>query len=149
MKRTTLREHVFRILFRYEFYDTDEFAEQEKLYFEQYPEWTGDDRNDLVENDRAIGDLDRAEIESRVNDIAAHLGEIDDKISGACRGWKLSRLGKAELSILRLAVYEMLYDNDIDTAVAINEAVELSKKYCDEKSRGFVNGVLAGLQNNE
>lgn len=145
MKRTTLREHVFRILFRYEFYDTAEFAEQERLYFEQYPEWTGDDRDDLVGDDKAIDELDRAEIESRVNDIALHLGDIDEKISGACRGWKLSRLGKAELSILRLAAYEIFYDDDVDPAVAINEAVELSKKYCDEKSRSFVNGVLAGL----
>ncbi|MGN0379426.1 MAG: transcription antitermination factor NusB [Butyrivibrio sp.] len=145
MKRTTLREHVFRILFRYEFYDTEEFAEQEKLYLEQYPEWTGDDRDELVGDDKAISELDRAEIESRVNDIAAHLEEIDEKISGACKGWKISRLGKAELSILRLAVYEIVYDDDVDAAVAINEAVELSKKYCDEKTRSFVNGVLAGL----
>ena len=46
---------------------------------------------------------------------------------------------------MRLAVYEIVYDDDVDAAVAINEAVELSKKYCDEKTRSFVNGVLAGL----
>ena len=145
MKRTALREHVFRILFRYNFYDTDEFRQQEKLYLSEYPEWTEDDRNDLIENDKAIDELDCAEIISRVDDIEAHMKEIDEKIESACKGWKLSRLGKAELSILRLAVYEIFYDEDIDPAVAINEAVELSKKYCDDKAKSFINGVLAGL----
>ena len=150
MKRTTLREHVFRILFRYDFYDTEEFKDQEKLYVEQYPEWTEDDKDDLVGDDRAISELDGAEIITRVNDITLHLSDIDDMIGKSCSGgWKVSRLGKAELSILRLAAYEIMYDEEIDSAVAINEAVELSKKYCDEKARGFINGVLAGLAKNE
>ena len=66
-------------------------------------------------------------------------------ISEKCKGWTIERIGKAELSILRLAVYELLFDELIDKAVAINEAVELSKKFCDEKSHSFVNGVLARI----
>ena len=62
-----------------------------------------------------------------------------------CKGWRLERLGKTELAILRLAVYELLDDNDIPTSVAINEAVELAKIYCSEEAPRFVNGVLAKL----
>ena len=61
-------------------------------------------------------------------------------------GWKLERIGKAELAILRLAVYEMKYDEDVPFKVAINEAVELSKIYCNEDAKSFVNGLLAKVE---
>ncbi len=142
MKRSAVREHVFRILFRYEFCETKDYSEQVRLYFEEYP-----DLSDYpeVEDCPVINDLDRAEIETRVNDIIDHIADIDGKITECCTGWKIERIGKPELSILRLAVYEILFDTQVDTAVAINEAVELSKKYCDEKSHSFVNGVLSKL----
>ena len=142
MKRTVIREHVFRILFRYEFYDKNDFEQQKALYFDEYP-----DLSDYpeVEDCRVISPLDRAEIESRVNDVVAHLNEIDEKIEDVCVNWKLSRIGKSELSILRLAAYEIMFDKEVEPAVAINEAVILSKKYCDEKSHAFVNGVLAKM----
>ena len=62
-----------------------------------------------------------------------------------CEGWRLERLGKPELAILRLAVYEITNDANIPTGVAINEAVELAKIYCSEEAPRFVNGVLAKL----
>ena len=64
-------------------------------------------------------------------------------LANAASGWKLNRMGKAELAILRIAVYEMLYDQEVPEKVAINEAVELAKKYGSDMSSGFVNGVLA------
>jgi N utilization substance protein B len=66
-------------------------------------------------------------------------------IDGACRGWKLNRLGKTDLSILRLAVYEICYDESIPEKVAINEAVELAKRYGGDSSSAFINGVLAKI----
>ena len=61
------------------------------------------------------------------------------------KGWKTSRMGKVDLTIIRLAVYELKYEEDIPTGVAINEAVELAKKYGTDTSSSFVNGVLAKL----
>ncbi|MBQ6393334.1 MAG: transcription antitermination factor NusB, partial [Eubacterium sp.] len=77
--------------------------------------------------------------------ILDDLTSIDEKIREICQGWRLSRLGKTELAILRLAVYEILYDEDIPTGVAINEAVEIAKIYCSEEAPRFINGVLAKL----
>lgn len=144
MKRTLVREHVFRILFRYDFYDREDFAAQAQLYFDSYPEYT-EESADAVLTGKGITELDRAEIISRVCDVAEHVGELDAAIDKVCDGWKLERIGKAELSILRLAAYEIIYDGEIEAAIAINEAVELCKKYCDAKSHSFVNGVLAKM----
>ena len=75
----------------------------------------------------------------------AVLPEIDEKIAGAAKGWKLERIGKSDLSILRLGVYEMLYDDDIPVGVAINEAVELAKSFGENESASFINGILGKL----
>ncbi|MDV4152164.1 transcription antitermination factor NusB [Clostridium sp. AL.422] len=68
--------------------------------------------------------------------------EIDNKIEESLNNWKLDRISKVNLSILRLAIGEMLYIEDIPEKVAINEAIEMTKKYSDEKSVSFINGVL-------
>ena len=72
-------------------------------------------------------------------------GSIDMMLSDASSGWRLNRIGKAELAILRIAVYEICYDEEVPTKVAINEAVELAKKYGSDASYSFVNGVLAKI----
>ena len=84
-------------------------------------------------------------IRNKLTSILDDLTSIDEKIREICQGWRLSRLGKTELAILRLAVYEILYDEDIPTGVAINEAVEIAKIYCSEEAPRFINGVLAKL----
>lgn len=137
MNRVKAREHVFRILFRYDFHNREEFNKQVELYFE-----TGCE-DEVFKTE--LSELDRAELTTRINNTLDHIEEIDDKISGSCEGWKIERIGKAELTIIRLAATEIFYDDSIDTAIAINEAVELSKKYCDDKSHSFVNGVLARM----
>ncbi len=150
MKRTIIREHVFRILFRYDFYDTADFAEQAALYFDtrnsnQEPQaYIKEEDGDALDI-AVIQDLDRAEIQSRAEQMAQRIPELDDAISKVCDGWSIGRIGKAELTILRLAAYEIMFDEQIEPAVAINEAVELSKKYCTDKSHSFVNGVLSKL----
>jgi len=74
---------------------------------------------------------------------------LDEEISATAKGWKLSRLSKVVLNIMRISVYEMLNMTDIPYAVSINEAVELAKKYDDEKAPKFVNGVLNTVASNK
>lgn len=118
------------MLFRVEFYAKEERAEQLALFL------------DALEG---AEEGDRAYIEQKVTDIFAHLEEIDGIIDGSARGWKTSRMAKVELTLIRLAVYELRFDEGIPTGVAINEAVELAKAYGEENSASFVNGVLARI----
>ena len=85
------------------------------------------------------------ELKERVDKILGKLSTIDEELEKVTKGWKLNRIGKVELTILRLACYEIKYDREVPTAVAINEAVELAKKYGGEESASFVNGILAKL----
>ncbi len=133
MNRTKIRENVFKLLFRAEFNDISEMPEQEGLFFEL---------EDKVD-EHPIEEADRKTISDRVDAVIAKLPEIDALINEKAEGWSVSRMGKAELAIIRLAVYEILFDENVPASVAINEAVELAKKYGSEASGGFVNGVLA------
>ena len=130
MSRRKLRENIFRLLFRIEFNTREELDEQVTLFFQSQPE---------------IDAEDSEYINRKLCAILNHLPDYDEKIRQICEGWSLSRLGKTELAILRLAVYEIEEDDDIPTGVAINEAVELAKIYCSEEAPRFINGVLAKL----
>ena len=130
MTRSVIREHIFELLFRVEFHDAHEMDGQIRLYM-----------NELG----TISEADCKYITEKTQTIAALLPEIDEKINSVSEGWPVNRLGKAELAIMRLAVYEMLYDEDIPVNVAINEAVELAKNYGGDNAPSFVNGVLAKL----
>lgn len=134
MGRSELREHIFRVLFQVEFHDTEELQEQTELYFEQLEQ---------------IKEKDKAYIAEKYKKILEKKDEIDEKINSASSGWKTSRMNRTDLTILRLAVYEMLYDEDIPVGVAINEAVELAKKYSSEEGPAFINGVLGKLSKTE
>lgn len=138
MNRYALRETVFKVLFRYEFHDTESFKSQMNLFFTEYPDDIDDE-----EKWPALDEASALEITSKVMDILSHIDGIDAEISAKCEGWNIERIGKTELSIMRVAVYEILFDEGIETAVSISEAVKLAKKYCDDKSHSFVNGVLA------
>ena len=81
--------------------------------------------------------------ESLVRGTTSNLEEIDEKIKGHLENWSLDRLPKIERTVLRLAVYELLFNDDVPDRVAINEAIELCKTFGDEKSGRFVNGVLS------
>lgn len=130
MTRHTIRKHIFTMLFRVEFHDSAELASQDELYL------------DTIEK---LTDEERTYMEKRVSLIVELLPEIDKKLESVSEGWKLERMGKVELTILRLAAYELLYDEDIPANVAINEAVELAKVYGGDTSPAFVNGILAKL----
>lgn len=86
---------------------------------------------------------ENAQISGKFNKIIEKLDGIDTALNEKVQGWNTGRMGKVDLTILRLAVYEIMYDEDIPTSVAINEAVELAKKFGQDSSPSFVNGVLA------
>lgn len=130
MNRSKIREEVFKLLFRVEFVEKEEMEEQAQLFFE-------DEENATEEN--------QAEIKAKVDAIVANLDSIDAKINEKISGWDTGRIGKVELTILRLAVYEIDKDDNVPTSVAINEAVELAKKFGQDNSASFVNGVLAKI----
>lgn len=130
MTRREIRELVFKMVFRVEFHNEEEIPEQLRLFMDE-----------LESKD----EKDRAYIEHKVQDILAHLGEIDSIIDSNAQNWKTSRMAKVELTLIRLAVYEIRFEDEIPTGVAINEAVELAKSYGEENSPAFVNGVLARI----
>ena len=130
MTRRELREQVFLMLFRVEFHDASEMKEQLDLYKEQLEDCSEKDCEYIL---------------NKYKNIVEKLDEIDTAIGEASTGWKVSRMAKVDLALIRLAVYEMRYEEDIPVKVAINEAVELAKQYGTDDSPSFVNGVLAKL----
>ena len=130
MKRTIIRKHVFMIIFRVEFHNLSELKEQELLYLDRVENITAKERDYVAE---------------RADKIIELLPQIDAKLDEISKGWKLDRLGKVELAILRLAIFEMNFDDDIPTNVALNEAVELAKTFGGDTSPSFINGVLGKL----
>ena len=128
--RREAREHCFKMLFCQDFYPAEEKEEQLERYFEAPKEdVTGEDGKDEILHDPFEKEDDRTYLEKRVEKIMERIPEIDAKINEIAEGWRTRRMGKVELTILRLAVFEMKYDEDIPEKVAINEAVELAKKF--------------------
>ena len=130
MKRRELREHIFRLLFRIEFNESEDMPEQVALYMEDIPMAT---------------EKDQEYIEAKYQAIADRLTVIDEMLNKAAEGWKVSRMGKVELTIMRLAAYEIRFDEDVPASVAINEAVEMAKIFGGDDSPAFINGVLGKL----
>lgn len=128
MSRRELREQLFKLLFRVEFNEEEEMLQQEEFFLEE------------EEIDR---ENDRKQLDAKFHNILEKLTDIDRELNEKVSGWNTGRMGKVDLTILRLAVYEIEYDEDIPTGVAINEAVELAKKFGQDSSASFVNGVLA------
>ena len=133
MTRHKLRDKVFGLVFRIEFYPENELDEQ----IESFEEF-GQEEGYLPE--------DLEYITSKFRAVKEKLPEIDAAIDKAAVGWTRSRMGKAELSALRLGIYEMLYDDDIPENVAMNEAVEIAKTYGDNTGGAFVNAILTKVR---
>lgn len=129
MRRSKVREHIFKMLFSIGF-DAADADEQIELYLEQVEE---------------ASEEERGYMRKKVKDIAAHEEEIDAMINEHTTGWKTGRMNKVDLSVLRLAVYEMKWDDEVPVKVAINEAVELAKNFSGDEGPTFVNGVLGKL----
>lgn len=132
MGRRIARESTMKLLYQLElnksfdkdiidvFFEENEFTEDEKLY-----------------------------IENTVDNIEENITTIDETIEKYIKGWKKERLSKVDLAMLRVAVYEILYRDDIPTQVSINESIEISKKYSSEESSKFINGVLGSFVRNQ
>lgn len=128
MNRREIREQIFKMLFQTEFYEKEELDEQIQISMEE-----------LTEKDEGK----RTYIEQKLREIYRHQDEIDAWINEKAIGWKTSRMAKVDLALIRLAVYEIKYETEIPSGVAINEAVELAKVYSSDGAPSFVNGVLA------
>ena len=140
MGRHEQREQVFSLLFRTEFHPAQDMPVQEKLFFE----YKFDD-----EKDPKIPEKDKEYIAEKYEKVAAKLPEIDAMLNEKAEGWNTGRMGKVELTLLRLGIYEILFDETVPAGVAINEAVELAKRFGGETSGSFVNGILGKIANSE
>ena len=89
-----------------------------------------------------IKEIDLTYVKQALIGIENNKEAIDKVIEENLHNWKIDRISKVNLSILRLSTYELLYDKEIPRSVAINEALEITRRYSDEKSVGFINGVL-------
>ena len=94
----------------------------------------------------SLSEKESKEANAKCQDILDNISEIDKAIEKALDNWSINRIGKVELAILRVAVYEIQYDK-LEPAIAINEAVEIAKEYGGDKSGAFVNGILAKIAN--
>lgn len=131
MGRHEQREQVFKLLFRVEFNPPEDMQEQVRLFTE--------------DNEEVPLQKDAEYIQARFAGILEKLPEIDKLLNEHADGWNIQRMGKVELTVLRLAIYEIMFDQDIPDSVAINEAVEIAKTYGQSASGGFVNAVLAKI----
>ena len=125
MIRTELREHIFKLLFQEEFNQEEDMQEHLKYYFM------------TLEN---AADKDKDYIQEKYEAVAGHIAEIDELINQYAKGWKTTRMNKVDL-----AVYEMKWDEEVPVGVAINEAVELAKRFSGGDSPSFINGVLGKI----
>ncbi|MEI3435049.1 MAG: transcription antitermination factor NusB [Clostridia bacterium] len=130
MNRTEMRENAFKLIYSLEIQKVENVQEQINLYFES---------NNITDEEA------KKYIANAVNGIEEHQEEIlKDIETNLKEEWKLSRISKMDLTILKLAIYEIKF-TDVPYKVSINEAVELAKKYGEDKSKNFVNGILASV----
>ena len=134
MSRRGARRNAFYLLFQMDFSEAEEFEQVKELFF--------------AEKEEPVEEEDKEFILSEVEGVHAHMAEIDEMITASANGWDPARMNKVDLAILRLAVYEMKY-GETPIGVAINEAVELAKRFGGETSGSFVNGILGKIANSE
>jgi len=128
MGRRASREMAMKLLYQMEIQKDDREAQKE-LFFKENP---------LSENDKAY-------VNDVIDGVFANLDYISDIIERNSKGWKLNRISKIDLSIMRLSIYEICFRDDIPYSVSVNEAVELAKKYSSEDSGSFINGILSKI----
>lgn len=138
MSRKTAREVAFKIIFASNF---------------QNEEITPEDMMDALlketENHDDVNQEDMLYIKDVVHGVYQNMESLDEKIKNHLKGWTVERICKTDLAILRLAIYEVLYREDIPFKVSVNEAVELAKAFSEDNSPSFVNGVLAEVISTE
>lgn len=130
MSRTTARKHAFILIFQIQFYDKFNIDEVIELYLSD------------IEN---VDEKDKTFIYTELSGVYQNKDKIDELISDKCQGWTFDRLNNVDIAILRLAVYETIYAEDIPSSVSVNEAIELAKIYGSDDSPSFINGILGKI----
>lgn len=130
MSRRKLRVHLFKMIFIFAFTLERDMPEQLALYL------------DSIEG---LSEEDRAYLLERYQEVHDKIPEIDRMLNDTARGWKTDRFASCDLAILRVACYELIFDEAIPEGVAINEAVELAKQYGGDESPSFINGILGEI----
>ena len=134
MSRKTARELAFKVIFA-ENFQNEEVSPDEI-------------RSALLKETELMDDVSKEDM-NYINEISHGVyiksAELDEHIKKHLKGWTMDRICKTDLAILRLAIYEILYRDDIPFKVSINEAIELAKQFSEENSPSFVNGVLAEI----
>lgn len=131
MSRKIARELAFKVVFSVDFQHENEDIE----------ELIANLKNETKE----ITQEDEGYINDIVHGVISRKEELDEKIKKYLKGWTMDRISKTDLAILRLAIYEITYREDIPYKVSVNEAIELAKTFSDSTSSSFINGVLAGV----
>lgn len=138
MNRHRIRQLLLYGVFITEFYEREDLAEGFDCILS----------DELIYEDMEVPFIDEADrqfVRVRYEDFLSHIDEIDARISERVTDWKLSRIGKVELAVIRLATYEIIFDEEIPKKVAINEAVLLAKEFGGDSSGAFVNGALSRI----
>lgn len=130
MSRKSAREEVMKLIYQLIMNKTSSEEVLQDFYENQ--------ENELSAEEKEY-------INSCVTGIQRYEEKIDKYIEEYSKGWKLSRISKVDLAIMRLSIYEMLERKDVPNASSVNEAVELAKKYSGEKSSAFINGILGNI----
>lgn len=128
MDRKKAREYTFVILFQYKF-QPEEVSEIIADFFENYDAKKQEDY-----------------IKGTVEGVVEHINEIDEKIIEYAKGWTIDRINSVSLAALRLGTYELMFSKGVPAPVAVNEAVNIVRKYGGEETLGFVNGILGSIQ---
>ena len=128
MGRRASRELAMKLLYQLEM-QKDDREQQKSRFFE----------------DNTLAEKDKVYINDVVNGVFGRQETIDNMIEVNSKGWKMGRISKVDLSIMRLSIYEICFRNDIPLNVSINEAVELAKKYSNKDAGSFVNGILSNI----
>lgn len=136
MSRKSAREVAFKVVFASNF--QNEEINLEEIMIALLKE------NENIED---INGEDRKYIQEISSGVCEKVAELDETIEKHLKGWTMERICKTDLAILRLAIYEILYRDDIPNKVSVNEAVELAKSFSEENSPSFINGVLAEIIN--
>lgn len=139
MNRHEIRKEVFKAVFMNEFHDAEDMDSVISTFL------GGRDNaeaEDLAKNNKTAEDEEY--IKTKSEDIIAKIPEIDELINKSVDGWKTTRMAKVDLTLIRLALYEIKFEN-LPVGVAINEAVSLADEFGTDSSAGFVNGALAKL----
>lgn len=148
MSRRSARKNAFFLLFQTDFNHAEEYEDVKRIFFAErnLPE---DEQSEEATEDayytEPIEEADKKFILSEVDGTRANLAEIDRIIGESAKGWNTQRMSRVDLTILRLAVYEMRFSENIPVGVAINEAVELAKEFSSNEAPSFINGILGKI----